>query len=289
LEGAGRAKLCILEEFGDKISAKELITIYRSAIDLLKSSQDPGTGKRLINCAEALFNTLESLEVRNQKSEELTWEGFSFKQHVKESEKAVLERALRDAGGSVTKAARLLGFRHHQSLISLINTRHKELLNARTKIRKRRRRLFSRPQPSDKRVLAETAKETRPSHFSILHVEDNKAVSEVVQDVLGAKGLRVDSCVSGSEALGILRSQTHYDLVVVDNDLPGLSGLELVLRLQAMSHRRQTPVIMLTGDECEAESWRAGVKAFLRKPEGIDQLPATIDRLLKQRRDTRAR
>src|SRR5205085_6304281 len=203
LEGAGRAKLSIIEEFGDKISAKELITIYRSAIDLLKTSQDPGTGKRLINCAEALFNTLEHLEAKDQKSEELTWQGFSFKQHVKESEKTVLERALRDAGGSVTKAARLLGFRHHQSLISLINTRHKELLSARTKIRKRRRRLFSRPQPGNKNVPAETARDTPRSQISILHVEDNKAVANVVQDVLGAKGLRVDSCVSGTRALEI--------------------------------------------------------------------------------------
>jgi DNA-binding NtrC family response regulator len=285
LEGAGRAKLSIIEEFGGKIPVRELITIYRSAIDLLKSSQDPGTTRRLINCADALFNTLESLEVKDQKSEELTWEGFSFKRHVKQSETAVLERALRDAGGSVTKAARLLGFRHHQSLISLINTRHKELINARTKIRKRRRRLFSRPQPIDKKVSAETAQQTQLSSVSILHVEDDKAVSDVVQDILGSKGLRIDSCVSGSQALEILRSHTPYDLVVVDNDLPGLSGLELVLRLQAMPHRRKTPVIMLTGDECEAESWRAGVKAFLRKPEGIDQLPATIDRLLKRRRD----
>jgi len=289
LEGAGRAKLSIIEEFGDKISVRELIGIYRSAIDLLKSSQHPETGKRLINCADALLNTLEHLEVKDQKSEELTWEGFSFKRHVKESEKAVLERALRDAGGSVTKAARLLGFRHHQSLISLINTRHKELLSARTKIRKRRRRLFSRPEPSNKQVSAETAKDTRPLHFSILHVEDNKAVSDVVQDMLRAKGLRVDSCISGSQALEILRSHTPYDLVVVDNDLPGLSGLELVLRLQAMPHRRRTPVIMLTGDECEAESWRAGVKAFLRKPEGIDELPGTIDRLLKQRGNAQSR
>jgi two-component system, OmpR family, phosphate regulon response regulator PhoB len=288
LEGAGRAKLCILEEFGDKISAKELITIYRSAIDLLKSSQDPGTGRRLINCADALFNTLEHLEVKDQ-DEELTWQGFSFKQHVKESEKAVLQRALRDAGGSVTRAARLLGFRHHQSLISLLNTRHKELLGARTKIRKRRHRLLKRPLPSHKKVSVETIKDTRLSHISILHVEDEKAVSDAVQDVLRTKGARVDSCISGSDALEILRSRTPYDLVVVDNDLPGLSGLELVLRLQAMPHRRQTPVIMLTGDECEAESWRAGVKAFLRKPEGIHELAATIDRLLKQRRDARSK
>lgn len=44
LEGAGRAKLSIIEEFGEKIPAKELITIYRSAIELLKDSQDPTTG-----------------------------------------------------------------------------------------------------------------------------------------------------------------------------------------------------------------------------------------------------
>src|SRR5205085_9302846 len=97
----------------------------------------------------------------------------------------------------------LLGFRHHQSLISLINTRHKELLSARTKMRIRWRRLFSRPQPGNKNVPAEMARDTPRSQISILHVEDNKAVANVVPDVLGAKGLRVDSCVSGTRALEI--------------------------------------------------------------------------------------
>ena len=282
LEGAGRAKLSIIEEFGDKIPAKELITIYRSAIDLLKSSQDPATGKRLINCADALLDTLGHLELQDQRSEEHTWQGFSFKQHVKESERTVIERALRDAGGSVTKAARLLGFKHHQSLISLINSRHKELLKARSTVRKRRRHLFSQAKSSKRKISTETAKRA-PSQISILHVEDNKAVSGLIQDVLGAEGVHVDSCLSGTTALEILRSKTPYDLIIVDNDLPGLSGLELVLRVQTMAHRRNTPVIMLSGDDCEAEAWRAGVKAFLRKPKGIDELPSTIDRLLKQR------
>ncbi len=283
LEGAGRAKLTILEEFGEKISAKELITIYRSAIDLLKSSQHPETGQRLINCADALFHTLEHLEVNAQKSEDLNWQGFSLKEHVKESERTVIERALRDAGGSVTKAAHLLGYKHHQSLISLINTRHKELLKARTTVRKRRRHLFSRSKSSKKKI-SDTSKHA-PSQISILHVEDNKAVSGLIQDVLTAEGPHVDSCLNGAIALEILKSKTPYDLIIVDNDLPGLSGLELVLRLQAMPDRRQTPVIMLTGDDCEAEAWRAGVKAFLHRPEGIDELPATIERLLKQRKN----
>jgi CheY-like chemotaxis protein/tetratricopeptide (TPR) repeat protein len=284
LEGAGRAKLSIIEEFSEKISAKELIIIYRAAIDLLKASQDPATGKRLIKCADALLDTLGQLELQDEKAEEETWQGFSLKQHVKESERTVIERALRDAGGSVTKAAHLLGFKHHQSLISSLNSRHKDLLKARSTIRKRRRHLFSQTKSSKKKISTETAK-LAPSQISILHVEDNKAVSGLIQDVLGAEGVRIDSCLNGTTALEISRSKTPYDLIIVDNDLPGLSGLELVLRLQAIPHRRQTPVIMLTGDDCEPEAWRAGVKAFLRKPEGIDELPSTIDRLLKQRKE----
>jgi DNA-binding response OmpR family regulator len=83
----------------------------------------------------------------------------------------------------------------------------------------------------------------------------------------------------------ILKSDAPYDVIVVDNDLPGLSGLELTLRVQSMSHRRNTPVIMLSGEDCEAEAWRAGVKEFLRKPEGIHQLASTIKRLLDQRKE----
>ena len=135
LEGAGGAKLSIIEELGEKIPTKELVSIYRSAIELLKGSGDPSTGKRLIACAAELLNTVGRLEGENQESKDHTWEGFSFKQHVRDSERAVIERALRDAGGSVTRAARLLGFRHHQSLVSLINSRHKELLNTRSKVR----------------------------------------------------------------------------------------------------------------------------------------------------------
>lgn len=56
LEGAGRARLSIIEELGEKTPERELVSIYRSAIDLLKSSQDPTTAKRLISCAEKLLD-----------------------------------------------------------------------------------------------------------------------------------------------------------------------------------------------------------------------------------------
>jgi len=187
LEGAGRAKLSIIEELGEKIPARELVSIYRSAIDLLKSSQDPTTGKRLIACAEKLLDTVGFLDDEALKSEDHTWEGFSFKQHVRNGERAVIERALRDAGGSVTRAARLLGFRHHQSLISLINSRHKELLTTRSTVRKRRRHIFSEPRKIKKKVVRVVPRQAT-SLISILHVEDNEAVARLVADTLTDEG-----------------------------------------------------------------------------------------------------
>jgi len=286
LEGAGRAKLSIIEELGDKISSKELVAIYRSAIDLLKRSQDPATGKRLITCADNLLATVERLELEDEKSEEHTWDGFSFKQHIHNGERAVIERALRDAGGSVTKAAHLLGFKHHQSLISLLNSRHKDLLKARSIVRKRRRHLFS-PAKKTKTVPEERTKPAATSHISILHVENNSAVARLVQDTLSVEDMHVDSCLSGTTALEIIRSDAPYDLIILDNDLPGLGGLELVLHIRSIAHRRNTPVIMLSGDDCEAAAWRAGVNDFLRKPNGVDQVSSTIKRLLNRSVTTR--
>ena len=91
---------------------------------------------------------------------------------------------------------------------------------------------------------------------------------------------KVEVCTDGTHALERLSSKTHYDVLVFDNDLPGLNGLELVSRVRSIPHHRRTPIIMLSGEECEAEAWRARVDAFLRKPKEIDQVPSTIARLL---------
>ena len=285
-EGAGRAKLSIIEELGEKLPAKDLVAVYRSAIELLRNSQDPATGKRLITCADKLLDTLARLESEDRESREQNWEGFSFKQHVRDGERAVIERALRDAGGSVTRAARLLGFRHHQSLISLINSRHKELLTARSAVRKRRRHIFSEPRKIKKKIVTVAPRQENPQ-ISILHVEDNEAVARLVADTLTNEGTQVDSCMNGSTALKILKGEARYDVVIVDNDLPGLNGLELVLRTKSLAHRRHTPIIMLSGDDCEKEAWRAGVDAFLRKPEAVDQISSTITRLLEEQKGRR--
>jgi two-component system chemotaxis response regulator CheY len=278
LEGAGRAHLSLIEEMGEQTSPTEMASIYQSAANLLQRSQDPSVGKRLIACAWKVIEALGDSDAENREAAGHSWDGFSFKDKVLECERSLIERALRDANGSVTRAARLLGFRHHQSLISLINSRHKELLKTRTAVRKRRRHIFSKPRKIKYRPVGP---EPSSAPISILHAEDSMQIANLVSDMFSAEGWRIELCTDGDTALRKLTSDERVDLLLVDNELPGVSGLELVKRTRKMTHRRRTPIVMLSGNDCETEAWRAGVDAFLKKPAQVAELPSTMARLLK--------
>jgi tetratricopeptide (TPR) repeat protein/ActR/RegA family two-component response regulator len=280
LEGAGRAKLTIIEELGRKISAPDLVAIYRSAIELLRNSQDPASAKRLISCAERLFDTLTRLEAEAEESTvgSGSWEGFSLKRHVKAAESAIIERALREAGGSVSKAAKLLGFKHHQSLISLLNGRHKDLLKTRSVVRRRRRHIL---RPRVGRRPAPRRKLQASSEISILYVEDDEAVTRSVAEALTDEHWQVDFCADRDTALLKLTGDDPYDVLVFDNDVSGTTGLELLERARKITHRRRTPIVVVANDDSEKAAWRAGANAFLRSTDIPDQLASTIRRLIK--------
>jgi CheY-like chemotaxis protein/tetratricopeptide (TPR) repeat protein len=279
VEGAGRAMLSMIEELSGQTPAPQLVSVYESAAELLQDSQDPGTAKRLVACGLRVIAALNAQEPEEQKPSEPSWEGFSLKKETRKLEKAIIERALRDAGGSVTTASRLLGFRHHQSLISIINGRHPDLLRTRSAIRKRRRHLFSQPKRNKKRPA--TYPQGRPAQITILEVEDQPEVAGRINDLLTAENYQLELCGDGDNALRKLTGNDFYDIVVIDNEVPGLSGLELVQRARKITHRRRTPIIMLSSHDQETEAWRAGVDAFVKKPEEIGELPATIARLLR--------
>jgi CheY-like chemotaxis protein len=280
LEGAGRAKLSIIEELSGQTPASELASIYSSAVELLQKSQDPSATQRLIAVAATVINTLTDRQAHAPIMEVKSWDEFSLKKEVHAFEKNLLESALRDAGGSVTAASRMLGFRHHQSLISLINTRHRELLKSRSAVRKRRQRMLRNQEQVGRN---KRSAKTKAGQTSVLHIEDNKEVVRVISDYLTESGMEVATCANGMTALKILTGDTHYDVLIIDHDLPGLSGLELVRRTRKMNHRRHTPIIMFSGDDIEREAWRAGVQEFLRKPQDIDRVTSTVERLIKEK------
>ncbi|HVS22005.1 MAG TPA: helix-turn-helix domain-containing protein, partial [Pyrinomonadaceae bacterium] len=144
LEGASRARLSIIEELAPQTSAEELVALYQSAADLLTRSQDPLAAQRLVACSSKVIEALGVSDAADPQPQELNWDGYSLKEHMRRIEKAIIERALRDSGGAVTRATRLLGMNHHQSLIAVINGRHKDLLGVRTAVRVRRRSIISK-------------------------------------------------------------------------------------------------------------------------------------------------
>jgi len=145
LEGAGGAELTIVEELRDHLSPAELSEHFRRADELLRAARDPDTRERLLDCARHVIRAAAAAEHAGPREPEPagtdeSWEGFSLKREVMRYEAELIGRALRDADGVVSHAARLLGFRHHQTFVALLNNRHRELLAARNPIVPRRRK-----------------------------------------------------------------------------------------------------------------------------------------------------
>jgi CheY-like chemotaxis protein len=115
---------------------------------------------------------------------------------------------------------------------------------------------------------------------TILCVEDNKLILGALKEALELRGWTVEVCQDGITALARINTNEHYDLITFDNDLPGVSGLELLRHSRTLAHRQETPIIMLSASDIEREAWRAGANAFLRKPEDMNAIAETVTRLL---------
>jgi CheY-like chemotaxis protein len=93
-------------------------------------------------------------------------------------------------------------------------------------------------------------------------------------------GWAVASCPDGVQAAEVLAGNKPFDLLIFDYDLPGKNGLELLRHVRSLPHRRRVPSIMFSASDVETEAWRAGADTFLRKPEDVGTLAATVTRLL---------
>ncbi|HEX8557705.1 MAG TPA: tetratricopeptide repeat protein [Pyrinomonadaceae bacterium] len=158
--GAGLAALALAEELWARLSPGELASAFARAHDLLSDTRDPATRARLAACARLAVGSasdgracvgpaagaLAAGGAADGLSPEERWKGFSLKAEMLRYEAELISRALRDADGVVSRAAKLLGFRHHQTFVALLNNRHKELLGARTPIIPRRRSIIRPPE-----------------------------------------------------------------------------------------------------------------------------------------------
>jgi two-component system phosphate regulon response regulator PhoB len=118
----------------------------------------------------------------------------------------------------------------------------------------------------------------------VLVVDDDADIRAVVSAILGAIDLVVTPAGSAEEALARM-SDEHFDLVVLDWNLPKMNGLDLCRTLRMSSTLSCTPVLFLTANACSSDmvdAFASGADDYVVKPFRAPELSARIFSLLRR-------
>ena len=123
------------------------------------------------------------------------------------------------------------------------------------------------------------APRTELTGASVLVVDDEEVVCELLTGLLEPEGLKVHCTRSGPEALQLIKER-HFDLVISDKNLPGATGLDIA---RAVRERYpECPVILITGYsslESAQEALQIGIHDYLEKP--FDDIARVRERVLE--------
>jgi DNA-binding response OmpR family regulator len=114
----------------------------------------------------------------------------------------------------------------------------------------------------------------------ILLVEDDYVLANTLLDWLEFKGHEAEHSANGEEAL-VKMSQNTYNIIVLDWNLPGLTGLEVCSQYRELGGK--LPVLMLTGMHGSADEEKckkAGANKYLSKPFQLEDLTRQVEILL---------
>jgi len=120
---------------------------------------------------------------------------------------------------------------------------------------------------------------------TILVVEDDARINEVVTEYMKEAGYLVASVADGQDALNIMAKNSSIDLFVLDIMLPNVSGIDLLRAARQSDQYKETPVIMLTalGDEqTQLLSFDALADDYVTKPFSPKILVKRVQALLRR-------
>ena len=115
----------------------------------------------------------------------------------------------------------------------------------------------------------------------ILVVDDEPQIRRVMRTTLVAQGYEVSDARTGDEALELVRSE-KYDLVLLDVNMPGISGIQTCREIRQGS---DLPIIMLTvrgAERDKVQALDAGADGYLTKPFSMSELLARIRAVLRR-------
>ena len=127
-----------------------------------------------------------------------------------------------------------------------------------------------------------------PRVLYVLVVDDDPIAAEHARMVLDEVGIRADVCTSGEEALRMIELQhtkhRPYNLILMDWNMPGMSGLEASDEIRKQ-YDSETTVVVLTAynwDEIQEEAHRVGVDNFLAKPLFASNVMEEFERIVRR-------
>jgi DNA-binding response OmpR family regulator len=126
---------------------------------------------------------------------------------------------------------------------------------------------------------------TESKSGSVLLIEDNQDIAEMVYAFLERRGYDLDYAADGVTGLHLAVTNT-YDVIVLDLMLPGMDGLDLCRKLRDEA-KRDTPLLMLTARDTlgdKVAGLDAGADDYLIKPFEIQELEARIRAMVRRRR-----
>jgi CheY-like chemotaxis protein/anti-sigma regulatory factor (Ser/Thr protein kinase) len=136
------------------------------------------------------------------------------------------------------------------------------------------------------RLTAETgdgAAQHARSAPAILAVDDNSVGLMVLRHSLKGRAVQLDTASDGEEAISAARAR-HYDLILMDLQMPNMDGLEATAKIRELPGYQETPILALTAncsDEIRLQCQRHGLQGFLSKPIGAAALWAAASRWLQ--------
>ena len=120
---------------------------------------------------------------------------------------------------------------------------------------------------------------------NILIADDDELIAEMACEVLIDAGHASGWVTDGEQAWTVIQNR-RPDIILLDQDMPGISGVSLLRRIRGSSRFYDLPVIMFTAMKGEADEDRAiyaGAQDYIRKPFSPRELPARIERVLAKR------
>jgi DNA-binding response OmpR family regulator len=117
----------------------------------------------------------------------------------------------------------------------------------------------------------------------ILLVDDTSQILETLEDVLNTQGYEVTTCDLSADAWELAR-ELRPDLILLDVNMPGMSGWEVLEVLRLAPETRRIPVIVSSADFPALQQRESFLRAkgieVLYRPFDIDELWAVVDRVI---------